>query len=97
MQEKPKTVNDETHAGNRRSAGDDEYHVKFARAMRRALRRAANYVMRHGDPAAAANEALVALRAEFLWRFELLRSRHRQPVLIVPAPLPPSPGSQPTN
>ena len=43
-----------------------------------------------GSAAEAANEALGLLHAEFLWRFELLRSRQRQPSLIIPEPLPPS-------
>ncbi len=41
-----------------------------------------------------ANAALAMLRAEFLWRFELLRSRQRQPILIVPEPLLPATISQ---
>jgi hypothetical protein len=60
------------------------------RALRRALKRAADYAMRHDDPAAAANEALLMLRAELEWRFELTRSRQRRPALIAPEPLPPA-------
>ena len=76
------------HASNRRPVENDEdLPAKLAQAMRRALKRAANYAMRHDNAAEAANEALALLRAEFLWRFELLRSRQRQPVLIVPEPL----------
>jgi hypothetical protein len=75
------------HASNGRPAENDEGLVKLAQAMRRALKRAADYAMRHDNAAEAANEALALLRAEFLWRFELLRSRQRQPVLIVPEPL----------
>jgi len=89
VQERTQLVNEATHAGNGRPAGDDEYLAKLARAMRRKLKRAVDYAMRHDDPAAAANEALAILHAELLWRFELLRSRQRQPVLIVPEPLPP--------
>jgi hypothetical protein len=78
------------HASNRRPVENDEdLPAKLAQAMRRALKRAANYAMRHDNAAEAANEALALLRAEFVWRFELLRSRQRQPVLIVPKPLPP--------
>ena len=40
------------------------------------------------DAVEGANAAIAMLRAEFLWRFELLRSRQRQPDLIVPEPLP---------
>jgi hypothetical protein len=80
------------HASNGRPAENDDDGVKLAQAMRRALKRAADYAMRHGNAAEAANEALAMLRAEFVWRFELLRSRQRQPVLIVPAPLPLVPG-----
>ena len=77
------------HASNRRPVENDEdLPAKLAQAMRRALKRAANYAMRHDNAAEAANEALALLRAEFVWRFELLRSRQRQPVLIVPGPLP---------
>ena len=76
------------HASNRRPVENDEdLPAKLAQAMRRALKRAANYAMRHDNAAEAANEALALLRAEFVWRFELLRSRQRQPVLIVPEPL----------
>ena len=78
------------HASNRRPVENDEdLPAKLAQAMRRALKRAANYAMRHDNAAEAANEALALLRAEFVWRFELLRSRQRQPALIVPMPLPP--------
>lgn len=88
-------MNETVHAGNGQRDGDDEYLVKIARAMRRALQRAANYAMRHDDTAEAANEALAILRAELLWRFELLRSGPRKPTLIVPEPLlPPSYPSQ---
>jgi hypothetical protein len=66
-----------------------EYLAKLARAMRRAHESAADYAMRHDDAAATANEALAILRAEFMWRFELLRSGPRKPVLIVPEPIPP--------
>ena len=76
------------HASNGRPAESDEDLAKLARALRRALKRAANYAMRQDNAAEAANEALALLRAEFVWRFELLRSRQRQPVLIVPGPLP---------
>ena len=72
-----------------RPAENDENLAKLARAMRRALKRAANYAMRHDNAAEAANQALALLRAEFVWRFELLRSRQRQPALIVPKPMPP--------
>jgi hypothetical protein len=74
-------------ASNGRPAENDEERAKLARAMRRALKRAASYAMRYDNAAEAANEALALLRAEFVWRFELLRSRQRQPVLIVPEPL----------
>ena len=78
------------HASNRRPVENDEdLPAKLAQAMRRALKRAANYAMRHDNAAEAANEALALLRAEFVWRFDLLRSRQRQPALIVPKPLPP--------
>ena len=78
------------HASNRRPVENDEdLPAKLAQAMRRALKRAADYAMRHDNAAEAANEALALLRSEFVWRFELLRSRQRQPVLIVPKPLPP--------
>jgi len=95
MQEEP--VNQTTHAGSGRPAGNDEYLAKLACAMRRALKRAADHAMRHDDAAAAANEALALLHAEFVWRFELLRSRQRQPVLTVPAPLPSAAVSQLTD
>ena len=77
------------HASNGHPAENDEDLAKLAQAMRRALKRAANYAMRHDNAAEAANEALALLRAEFVWRFDLLRSRQRQPALIVPKPLPP--------
>jgi hypothetical protein len=86
MQEQP--VNETTHAGNSRPAGDDEYQAKLAHAMRRALKRAADYAMRQDDAVASANLAIAQLHAEFLWRFEILRSRQRQPDLIVPDHLP---------
>jgi hypothetical protein len=54
------------------------------RALRRAVKRAADAAMRCGDLAEAANAALALLRAELLWRFELLRSAQRQPPLIGP-------------
>ena len=75
------------HASNGRPAENEEDLAKLARAMRRALKRAASYAMCHDNAAEAANEALALLRAEFVWRFELLRTRQRQPVLIVPEPL----------
>lgn len=81
-------MNETTHTSNGLRAGNDDYQVELALAMRRALKRAADYAMQHDDAAAAANEALAILRAELLWRFELLRSRQRQPTLIVPEPLP---------
>jgi len=66
------------HASNRRPVENDEdLPAKLAQAMRRALKRAANYAMRHDNAAEAANEALALLRSEFVWRFELLRSRQR--------------------
>ena len=78
------------YASNGRPAENDEdLRAKLAQAMRRALKRAADYAMRHDNAAEAANEALALLRAELVWRFELLRSRQRQPALIVPKPLPP--------
>lgn len=83
-------MNETTQTGNGRPADDDDYQVQIARALRRALRRVADYAMLHDDAAAAANEALLLLRAEFLYRFELLRSSKRQPVLIVPHPIPPA-------
>ena len=76
------------HASSGCSAENDEERAKRAQAMRRALKRAASYAMCHDNAAEAANEALALLRAEFVWRFELLRSRQRQPALIVPGPLP---------
>ncbi len=79
------------HAGNGRPTENDAEPVQLARAMRRALKRAANYAMRQDNAAEAANEALALLRAELVWRFDLLRSRQRQPVLIDPEPLPPIP------
>lgn len=75
------------HASNGRSMENDADLAQLVRAMRRALRRAADYAMRQDNAAEAANEALALLRAEFVWRFELLRSRQRQPALIVPEPL----------
>ena len=72
---------------NARPAGNDEDWQEVAQAMRLALKRAVDYAMRHPDAVQAANEAMRLLRSEFLWRFELLRSRQRQPVLIVPEPL----------
>jgi hypothetical protein len=57
------------------------------RALQRAVNRAADAAMRCQNRVAAANAALRALRAEFLWRFELLRSRRQQPTLIDPEPL----------
>jgi hypothetical protein len=75
------------HASSGCSAENDEERAKRAQAMRRALKRAASYAMCHDNAAEAANEALALLRAEFVWRFELLRSRQRQPALIVPEPL----------
>lgn len=86
MEHMPDTI----HCGNGQRDGDDEYLVNIARAMRQALQHAANYAMRHDNPAVAANEALEILRAELLWRFELLRSRQRQPNVIVPEPLSPA-------
>jgi hypothetical protein len=77
------------HPGNGCPAEDGEYLAKLARAMRRALKRAVDYAMRHDDAAKAANEALEILRAELLWRFELLRSGPRKPIPIVPEPIPP--------
>ncbi|HMF12795.1 MAG TPA: hypothetical protein VKE94_10830 [Gemmataceae bacterium] len=77
------------HTRNGRLAENNEDLAKLAQAMRRALKRVANYAMRHDNAAEAANEALALLRAEFVWRFDLLRSRQRQPALIVPKPLPP--------
>jgi hypothetical protein len=77
------------HASNGRPAENDEDLANLAQALRRALKRAADYAMRHENAAVAANKALALLRAEFVWRFELLRSRQRQPGLIVPKPLPP--------
>lgn len=97
MQDITQPANETTHTRNGRPAGDDDYQVKIARAMRQALKRAADYAMRYDDAAEAANEALLLLRAEFLWRFDLLRSRQRQPTLIVPEPLPPSTASQITD
>ena len=76
------------HASNSRPAENDGDLAKLAQALRRALKRVANYAMRHDNAAEAANEALALLRAEFVWRFELLRSRQCQPALIVPKPLP---------
>lgn len=76
------------HASNGRPADNHAELAKLTQAMRRALKRAANYAMRHDNVAEAANEALALLRAELVWRFELLRSRQRQPILIVPEPLP---------
>ncbi len=81
-------MNEMTHTINGPRTADDDYQVELARAMRRALKCAVDYAMRHDDATVAANEALAMLRAEFLWRFELLRSRQRQPALIVPQPLP---------
>lgn len=78
-------------ASNGRRIGNDEDRAQLVQAMRRALKRAANYAMRLDNAAEAANEALAILRAEFVWRFDLLRSRQRQPILIVPEPLPPIP------
>jgi hypothetical protein len=77
------------HVSHGSPAENDEDLAKLAQAMRRALKRVADYAMRHDNAAEAANEALALLRAEFAWRFELLRSRQRQPALIVPMPLPP--------
>jgi hypothetical protein len=79
------------HASDRRPTENDAELAQPARAMRRALKRAANYAMRQDNTAEAANEALALLRAELVWRFELLRSRQRQPLLITPEPLPPVP------
>lgn len=87
--QKTQSMNDTTPAGNGHPHGNDEYLVKIARAMRRALQRAANYAIRHDDPVAGANEALEILQAELLWRFEILGYRQQQHLLIVPAPLPP--------
>jgi hypothetical protein len=81
------------HASNCRPTENDEDLAQLAQAMRRALKRAANYAMRQDNAAEAANEALAILRAELIWRFDLLRSRQRQPDLIVPEPLPLSPPS----
>lgn len=61
------------------------------RALRRAVKRIADAAMRCADTAAAGNEALATLRAELVYRFDLLRSRQRQPALIDPEPLPPPP------
>ncbi len=88
MKEMTQPPGETPHANNGKPAENDEAPAKLAQALRRALKRAANYALRHDNAAEAANEALALLRAEFVWRFDLLRSRQRQPVLIVPKPLP---------
>ncbi|HEY7326764.1 MAG TPA: hypothetical protein VH592_03945 [Gemmataceae bacterium] len=89
MKERKKQQIETPHDSHGRPTENDEDLTKFALAMRRALKRVADYAMRHDNAAEAANEALALLRAEFVWRFDLLRSRQRQPVLIVPKPLSP--------
>jgi hypothetical protein len=46
------------HASIERPVENDEDLAKLAQAMRRALKRAANYAMRHDNAAEAANETL---------------------------------------
>ncbi len=87
MKERTQQPIETAHASNSRLIENDADLAQLVRAMRRALRRAADYAMRQDNAAEAANEALALLRAEFVWRFELLRSRQRQPVLIAPEPL----------
>jgi hypothetical protein len=90
MQGITQSVNETGHAGDGRPAGGAEDPVQRYQALRRALKHAADIAMLEDDAAEAANKAMALLRAEFLWRFELLRSRQRQPVLIVPEPLTPT-------
>src|SRR4051812_22637875 len=58
------------------------------RALRLAVKLLADTAMRCGDAGEAANFTLAALRLEFEYRFELLRSRRAWPDLIEPEPLP---------
>src|SRR4051812_31438426 len=75
--------------GNGRPAGGGDCPTARHQTLRRALQNCADTVMLSDDAVEAANEALAALRAELVYRFDLLRSRQRQPALIDPAPLPP--------
>jgi hypothetical protein len=83
MSEQQLMVTREADAGRPEPAAD-------YRALRLAVKLAADAAMRCDDAGEAANFTLAALHAEFELRFELLR-QGRRPALIEPEPLPPVP------